>query len=127
MIIPMKNMNGAPNPHVYMPVTAGAVKYGEAMVFASGKLAKCGQTEVPEYICMFEGNAVDGEVYPAVAVSHDEIYETTLSVAGSTLKLGDKVTLSTDGLQVTATPTNGVAEIVAMFGNAKDDIVRVKF
>ena len=42
-------------------------------------------------------------------------------------KLGDKVTLHTDGLQVTATTTNGVAEGVYMDGTASGSMCRVRF
>ena len=37
------------------------------------------------------------------------------------------MTLHTDGLQVTATKTNGVAEVVGMDGTAASDRVRVRF
>ena len=43
------------------------------------------------------------------------------------MKLGDKVTLHTDGLQVTATTASGVAEVVGMDGTAAGDRVRVRF
>lgn len=129
MIIPIKNMSGAPAPHEYLPASAIAVKYGMAMVFASGKLAKCGAEATPEYICMHEseGTLAAGDIIPVVRVSKDETYETVLSAAGGSLKLGDKVTIATDGLRVTATTTNGVAEIVAMDGTASGSKVRVKF
>ena len=41
--------------------------------------------------------------------------------------VGDKVTIHTDGMQVTATKTSGVAQIVALDGQAVGDRVVVKF
>ena len=55
------------------------------------------------------------------------IFETTFSAAASSVKVGSKVTLSADGLQVTGTTTDGVAEVVEMLGNTADSTVRVRF
>ena len=57
----------------------------------------------------------------------DMMFETTFQAAASSVKLGDKVTLHTDGLQVTATTASGVAEVVGMDGTAAGDRVRVRF
>ena len=57
-------------------------------------------------------------------------FETTLAVApadSATIGVGDKVTIHTDGMQVTATKTSGVAQIVALDGQAVGDRVVVKF
>jgi len=43
------------------------------------------------------------------------------------VKPGNKVTIHTDGMQVTATTEGGVAEIVAMDGTAAGDKCRVRF
>ena len=45
----------------------------------------------------------------------------------TSVKLGDKVTIYTDGLQVTATTTSGVAEVVGMDGTAAGSTVLVRF
>ena len=51
-----------------------------------------------------------------------------LSAAGTSLNLGDKVTLhATNGMEVTATTSNGVAEIIDMDGTAEGSTVRVRF
>ena len=55
------------------------------------------------------------------------MFETTFQAAATGVNLGDKVTLHTDGLQVTATKTSGVAEVVGMDGTAVGDKVRVRF
>mgnify|MGYP001537613265 FL=1 len=55
------------------------------------------------------------------------IFETTFSAAATSIKVGDKVTIHTDGLQVNATTTGGVAEVVWMEGTASGAKVRVRF
>ena len=47
-------------------------------------------------------------------------------MAASSIVPGNKVTLSADGLQVTATTTGGVAQVVDMDGTAAGDKVRVR-
>ena len=47
--------------------------------------------------------------------------------SGTTLAVGSKVTLHTDGMQVTATTTGGVAEITSIEGQTVGDAVTVKF
>ena len=57
-------------------------------------------------------------------------FETTLGVApadSATVGVGDKVTLHTDGMQVTATKTGGVAEITGIDGQTVGSRVTVKF
>jgi len=125
--IPHKNEDGAVAPHELLPAAAQTVKYGEAMVFSSGKLAKCGAEAVPEYIAMFEGTVTAGALIPAIHVDKDTLYKTTLSAAGTSLALGNKVTIASDGLRVTATTTNGVAEIIGMDGTATGSAVYVRF
>ena len=68
-----------------------------------------------------------GDIIPVLRVLPDMMFETTFQAAATAIKLGDKVTLHTDGLQVTATKTNGVAEVVGMDGTAAGDRVRVRF
>ena len=55
------------------------------------------------------------------------MFETAFSASATALKLGDKVTINTDGLTVTATKTNGVAEIVYMEGMDAGDMCLVRF
>ena len=55
------------------------------------------------------------------------IFETTFAAAATSVKLGSKFTLHTDGLQVTGTTASGVAEVVYMDGTAAGDMCRVRF
>ena len=86
-------------------------------------------TTVPAYICQRtqEATLTAGDILPVIRVLPDMIFATTWSVAASSVHIGDKVTLSADGLQVTATTTSGVAEVVGMDGTAAGDTVYVRF
>lgn len=58
------------------------------------------------------------------------VFGTTLSAApadGVTIKAGDKLTLSADAMQVTATTTSGVATVVAIEAQTVDSAVHVRF
>ena len=113
----------------YLPAAAITPKVGMALVANSGNLAVATGTTKPTYISMAErdGAVATGELIPVVRVQPDMIFEVPLSAAGTSLKAGQKVTIATDGLQVTATTTDGVAEIVEILGTAAGDKVRVRF
>lgn len=87
---------------------------GMALVITSGKAAKCGATASPEYICAGKGLGLS-EVAAYQVVKSQE-YRVPVYGDGTGLAVGDKVTLHTDGLQVTATTTSGVAEIIEKLG-----------
>lgn len=99
----------------YLPCSAITPKVGMALTQSSGNLAIATGTTAPTYISMVEkGAAVTaGTLIPVIRVSKDIIFETTLSASGTSLNKGDKVTLhASSGLQVTATTTSGVAEVI---------------
>ena len=103
-------------------VTAGAeLAIGSLVGYSEGKVVA--NTTAPEYVTL--GNAKNGEVVAVKRIYEDEIYETKLSVAGTSLKIGDKVTVT--ATEATATTTDGVFEIVAMDGNTKGSKVRGLF
>lgn len=115
MFVPHKNAAGNAIPWEYLPVGAITPKVGMALVQTDGNLAVATGANAPSYISMMESNAAltAGTNIPVIRVDHDTIYETTNSAAFSSIKKGDKVTLhASDGLQVTATKTSGVAEVV---------------
>ncbi|MCQ2439434.1 MAG: hypothetical protein MJ074_06705 [Oscillospiraceae bacterium] len=116
---------GQTPPIEYREVTANeTVVLGEALVTASGKLTKCGATAKPEYIAV---GPSEGGVAPVIKVQDYMTFEAPLSAAGTSLAIGNSVTLHTDGLQVTATTASGVAKIVRMDGTAVGDMVHVRF
>ena len=78
-------------------------------------------------MCEKDSECTAGDIIPVIRVGKDMILETTFAAAATSIKLGDKVTLHTDGLQVTATTTNGVAEGGYMDGTASGSMCRVRF
>ncbi len=130
MFLNIKTDDGHVAPFEKFPCSAITPKNGMAMVPSSGKLAIATGTNKPEFICVEEhDSAVAADtMVTVVRVDHDTVYETELSAAGTSLKPGDKVTLhASNGLQVTATTTSGVAEIVYIDGTAIGDKVHVRF
>lgn len=106
-----------PEPEVLEVTASEAVVYGEALVLSSGKLTKCGATTAPAFIAMGAVSAAATNRKVAVCrVEKNQVYEVPVSATPTSLNVGDKVTLHTDGLQVTATTTNGVATIVDLNG-----------
>lgn len=120
---------GVTPPIVYMQPTADEVyQVGEALKLASGKVTLCSGAAAPSHVCV--GPIDDNGVVPCVEVQKYMEFETTLGVAPEssvTLGVGDKVTLHTDGMQVTATKTGGVAEITGIDGQTVGSRVTVKF
>ena len=112
-----------------MPCSAIVPEVGKAMTVTGGKLAVASGTTKPTYICMrHEASTVAaGTPVPVMRIRDDMIFETTFSVAATSIKIGDKLTLSTDGMQVTATTTDGVAEVVEIIENTAGGHVRVRF
>ena len=116
-------------PIVYMQPTDGeSYQVGEALKLASGKVTLCGGAAAPSHVCV--GPIDDNGVVPCVEVQKYMEFETTLGVAptdSATVGVGDKVTLHTDGMQVTATKTGGVAEVTGIDGQTVGSRVTVKF
>lgn len=119
---------GLTPPIEHLPVTADeTITLGEALVLSSGKLTKCGATARPAFVAV--GPAVDGEA-PVIRVQDYMEFETTLGVApaeSAAVAVGAKVTLHTDGMQVTATTTSGVAAVTYIAGQTVGSLVRVRF
>lgn len=112
----------------YLPAGAITPQVGMALTQTSGNLTLASGTTAPTYISMREetDKLTAGTIIPVIRVLDSIIFETTFSAATS-IKVGDKVTIHTDGLQVTATTTGGVAEVVWMEGTASGAKVRVRF
>lgn len=113
----------------YLPCSAITPKVGMALIQSGGNLALATGTNAPTYISMCEKDSpcTEGDIIPVIRVNKDMIFETTFAAAATSVKLGDKVTLHTDGLQVTGTTESGVAEVVYMDGTAAGDMCRVRF
>ena len=113
----------------YLPGSAFTPKVGMALKYNSGKLALCSGTTKPEYISLVEKSAAlsAGDVIPVLRIHPDMIFAVPAQADASAVADGSKVTIHTDGLQVTATTTSGVAEIVGREGTgAAGDILYVR-
>lgn len=113
----------------YLPASAITPKVGMALTQTTGQLALATGATAPTYISMCEkdGECTAGDIIPVIRVNKDMIFETTFAEAATSVKLGSKVTLHADGLQVTGTTASGVAEVVYMDGTAAGDMCRVRF
>lgn len=113
----------------YRPAGAITPKIGLALVESSGNLVLATGTTKPTYICMTEGASAltAGDIIPVYRIDPSIIFETTFSASAADLKLGQKVTIASDGARVTATTTSGVAEVVYMDGTASGSMCRVRF
>ena len=126
--IPHSYDTGAPHGWEYVEASGlGEVMEGMALTLANGKLVKATGTTKPKYIGMFRGAVEDGDIIPVLRASSDVIFETTAAVSVAGVKVGDSVTIHTDGLQVTATTADGVAEIVRKDGDETGASVFVRF
>lgn len=117
---------------IRLPVTAGvSFKIGTALTVTSGKLANCTATTVPSYIAAQDLAAGESGSMLAYPVSHDMIFEAPVSAAPTSLVPGAKVTLNVESSRavgVTATTTNGIAEILSLAGATKTgDRIEVRF
>lgn len=114
----------------YLPCSAITPKVGMALTQSGGNLAIASGTTAPTYISMIEKETAcaAGDIIPVIHVDKRIVFETTFSAAATSIKLGNKVTLhASSGMQVTATTTSGVAEVVSMDGTAIGDKCRVRF
>ena len=110
---------------VLIPMTADVEYEADLPLTSAGAIAS--GTTKPEYICLEKVKGVAGGKVAAYRILPQYTFETVLTASGTSLKVGNKVTLATGGAGVTATTTDGVAEIVEIRGTAKDDTVLVKF
>lgn len=121
--------DGRSMPLEYQPCGAITPKVGMALVMTGGKLVLASGAVKPQYISMREQDTPcqDGDRIPVVRVGSDVIFETTAAAAMTAVKPGERVTIHTDGMQVTATKTDGVAEVVYLEDTAAGSRVHVRF
>ena len=112
-----------------IPAAAGTYAVGETLAYnAAGLVAQVAGTTVPEFVCASDATVASGTTIAVNPVFEDMEFVTVFSADGSALKAGAKVTISTTFDSVTATTTNGVAEIVEKLGTgASGTEVIVKF
>jgi hypothetical protein len=117
-----------PEPVFYQAKTGEEFHIGEALVHSDGVLTKCDATSKPSFIAM--GYLAAGATNRKLAVclvDHNMVFEAPINAAPTSIKVGNKVTLSTDGLGVTATTTSGVVTIESINGaTAAGDTIVVR-
>lgn len=126
--IPAYKHETAPVPFEYYP--AGAIQNlepGTLLYLNAGKLAVAGGTVKPQFIAQHTGTIDGTQVIAVEKIKESTIYETTCSAAFTSIKIGNKVTTSTDGLTVTATTDSGIATVVDYDGTAIGSKVLVRF
>lgn len=128
--IPYSYDDGQPRPWEYLPCGAITPKVGMALVQSSGNLAIATGTTKPTYISMVDKDSActAGDIIPVIRVDSGIIFETTNSASLSGVNVGQKVTLhASSGMQITATTTSGVAELVYKEADASGSVCRVRF
>ena len=101
-------------------VASVAVEPGMALTLSAGKLAKA--SGKPAFVAL--GAAKVDETVAVGRVTPDCVYEVAASASLAAINVGDKVTVNSDALQITATTTSGVATIVNKLG---DQLALVRF
>ena len=129
MFLQHTNSAKATEPFHEVPATAGeSYVPGEALTLADGKATICTGAVTPAYICQSKiEEATEDDVVLVSLVNAQQELEAPLEAAGTSLKIGNKVTVGTDGLSVTATTTDGVFLITQILGAAVGDKVRGYF
>ena len=96
-----------------------AVAIGQALVLSGGLLAPATGTTAPEFISHTTSPAGErNEKIPVERITEVDEYETELTVNGGSLNPGDRVTLSANGLGVTAATAGGVFKLTTPGGVA---------
>ena len=120
------DLMGTPSAELMPMVAAEVYVTGEALKVSAGKVTKASGTDKPVYIAGEKKTGTADGVLTVYRVQSTQTWEGVLTEAGTSLKVGDKVNVAADGVDLTAT-TGGAAEIVEILGTAAGDKVRVRF
>lgn len=105
-------------------------KVGDALILSGGVLVKATGGTKPEYICAcnYTAPATGMEPIAVYLITPGMEWDTTFAVAGTSVNVGDVVTIHTDSAQVTATTTGGAAKVIKKYGTGEaGEAVRVTF
>ena len=119
---------GRINVHEPQMLTVGgsALAIGTVCTLSNGLLVAATGTTKPTHVTLAAGAI--GATIPVGRIESNQVYETTVGAAPGSLKVGQKVTISSDGTGVTALTTDGVATIVDLLGaEASGDVIHVRF
>lgn len=122
--IPYAYGTGASDAYEYHPINTTGAYIGKAMYMDGGMLAGAADEDKPTYVCMTnKADAAKGDIVAAIRVKPTTRFVTTFAANGATVKVGDKLQISVDGTQVTAT-TGGCFEVVEIKGtNIGDEVI----
>lgn len=128
MFLPHASDTGALQPWEYLPAAAGSYKVGQLLNVVSGKLTAIAEasTTTPPYLCMSNITVADGENVPVIRVNTNYIYETRLSAAAASAKVGTKLQVTAGGLEADAAAA-GSFEAVFLEGTTAGSVVRGRF
>jgi hypothetical protein len=123
-------LDGAQPPFEYYLMTdSEAVTLGEALVQTSGRLTLCGVTTTPQFIAQKTQAAETTAItpIPVIRVTEQQEWENTSNATTAVTLVGNKVTIHSDGLVVTATTSSGVFELTYTDAVTDGGVVRGLF
>lgn len=123
----VKHLDGASNPiEKYLLADGEGATLGEALKQVNGRLTKAGPTDIPEFISYRTqaAEATSKTRLPVIRITEQSEFETTSIATVDNTLLGSKVTLHTDGAQVTATTASGVFLVSSTDGATTNSKVR---
>ena len=95
--------------------TSATLAHGTAVAFdGANGLQPVSGTSKPEFIYVGKDitSAITGQIINVVPVLPEYEWETTFSASATSVKAGQKVTISSDGTQATGTTTSGVFQLL---------------
>ena len=128
MFLPHQSDTGALQPWEYLPAAAGTYQVGQLLNVSGGKLTAISgaSTTTPAYLCMSNITVAAGELVPVQRVSKNYIYETRLSTAAASAKVGTKLQVSAGGLKADGA-AEGSFEVVFLEATTADAVVLGRF
>jgi len=128
MFLPHASDTGALQPWEYLPAAAGTYQVGQLLKISGGKLAavSAASTTTPAYLCMSNITVAADELVPVTRISKQYIYETRLTAAASSAKIGTMLQVSDGGLGADGA-AEGSFEVTFIEATAKDSVVRGRF
>lgn len=106
-------------------IAGTALSAGQAVSLSSGRLAA--NATAPTHITLSAAKE-EGVKIPCARIEANQVYEAPISEAPTGLNVGDKVTIHSGAVSVTASTEGGIATIVSLEGaTASGDKVTVRF
>jgi len=125
--LPVKSLDGASDPFEYLYMTdSEAVTLGETLKMVNGRLTLASGTDDPEFIAMASAAAGTNVRIPVVRLDDEREWEVPCTGQIANTGVGTKVTIHTDGLQVTTITTGGVF-LISQTDGANPSTVRGYF